>query len=170
MPGKLQQHPDLQQMDADKKAVKASHLNQTTLREGDDVTVFRERRPDDKLQWWGHGDEDRQEGSSAFKYAELVASGGGTANAGDAIEGDIIIAITDSDGRILVERQAGDVDELTDAANDSRTERPMMPAYAPYLTQGRYREVIINADAASDGAELDPSASSARLWYSETNA
>jgi len=170
MSNKLQQHSALQQADADKKAVKASHLDQTTLREGDDVTVYRERRPDDRVQWWGHGDESRQNSNSAHKYGELVASGNGTANAGDAIEADVIVAITDSAGRILAERQVGDVDELTDAANDSRTERPMMPAYAPYLTQGRYREVIVNADVASDGAELDPENSSARFWYSETDA
>jgi len=172
MAQKLAQYPDLQQADADKDSVKASEMMQKELRANDDVTVYRERRPDDRVQWWGHGDENRNSGNSAHKYADLVATGNGSgdAAAGDQIEGDVIIAITDSDHRILAERKVGDVDDLADAADDRRTERPMMPAYAPYLEQGRYREVIINADEESDGDELDPDASSARLYYSETSA
>jgi len=167
MADKLQHSRELAQYDVDKKPVKASAMEQTTLRAGDDVTVLREKRPDDKTQFWGHGGKTRDYGNLAHKFADLVASGNGTGTEGDQIEGDIIVAITDSDGRILAERQVGDIDTLAAAANDSRTERPLMPSYAPYLKQGRYREVIINADSASDGVELDPSASSARLWYSE---
>lgn len=167
MPGKLQADQRLANVDANKKPVKATHLSGETLRADDDVTVYREKRPDDKTQFWGHGGENREVGSTAHKYADLVASGNGTGTAGDQVEADVIVAITDSDGRILAERQVGDVATLADAANDPRTERPMMPALAPYAEQGRYMEVIINADSASDGVELDPSASSARLWYSE---
>jgi hypothetical protein len=166
----LQQHQALAQVDANPKAVKGSHLEQTTLRAGDDVTVYREKRPDDKIQFWGHGDSNRMNGNSVHKYAELVASGGGAGTAGDAIQGDLIVAITDSDGRIKAERNIGDLQELADAAADARTERPLMEALAPYAEQGRYMEVIVNADAASDGVEVDPSASNARVWYSETSA
>lgn len=153
--------------DANQKAIKASHREQTTVREGDDVTLYRQRRPDDKVQWFGHGTEARDSGNSAHKFADLVASGGGAGTAGDALEGEVIVAITDSDGRILAERQLGDAQTLADAADDARTERPMMPALAPFLTQGRYMEVLFNADAASDGVEVDPANSSARIWYSE---
>jgi hypothetical protein len=77
----------------------------------------------------------------------------------------VIVAITDSDERILAEREIGDVDTLADAAADARTERPMMAALAPYARSDRYVEVRINADSGSDGKSLDPAASSMRLWY-----
>lgn len=163
----LTKNRELANTDANKKSIKAADLSQTTVREDDDVTLYRSKRPEDKLQWFGHGGENRMSGNTAHKYADLVASGGGTGTAGDALEGEILIAITDSDGRILAERQLGDAEELADAASDSRTERPTQPAVAPYLTEGRYMEVIFNADAASDGAEVDPANSSARIWYSE---
>lgn len=163
----LQPHPGLAQRGGDKQSIKAEHLEAATLRSGDDITVYREKRPDDKLQWFGHGDDDRMNGSTAFKYADLVASGNGSGTAGDQIEGELIAAITDSDGRVLAERTIGDLDTLADAAQDNRTERPPMPALAPYLTQGRYMELRINADQASDGVELDPTNSSQRVWYSQ---
>lgn len=167
MPATLIKNERLAEKDANKKSIKGANLSQTTVREGDDVTLYRERRPDDKIQWFGHGGEDRTSGNTAHKYADLVASGNGSGTAGDQLQGDIIVAITDSDGRILAERQLGDSQTLADAAADARTERPTQPAVAPYLEMGRYKEVIFNADAASDGVELDPSASSARIWYSE---
>lgn len=167
MPQTLRKNADLANTDANKKSIKAAHLEQKTVREGDDVTLFRRKRPEDKTQWFGHGGENRMSGNTAHKYADLVASGNGSATAGDQLQGDVIIAITDSDGRILAERTLGDSQELADAASDSRTERPTQPAVAPYLTEGRYMEVIFNADADSDGAELDPANSAARIWYSE---
>jgi hypothetical protein len=166
----LQKHDALAQVDADKKAVKGSHLSQTELRAGDDVTLYREKRPDDKIQFWGHGDDSRMTGNSAHKYASVVASGNGAGTAGDQVQGDLIVAITDSDGRIKAERTIGDLQELADAADDPRTERPLMEALAPFAEQGRYMEVIVNADEESDGVEVDPSASNARVWYSETSA
>lgn len=161
MAGTLQFHPGLAQRDADKKAIKAAHLDGATLRAGDDVTIYRQKRPDDKTQWFGHGGQNRQSGNTAHKYADLIDG------AGNEIEGDLIAAITDSDGRVLVERTVGDLDVLRDAANDPRTERPVMPALAPFLKQGRYMELRINADPGSDGVTLDPSASSQRVWYSQ---
>jgi len=167
MPAKLQPNAKLAALDADEKPVKASHFDSVELRANQDTTVYRERKPDDKFQFWGHGGNNRQVGTTVHKYADLVASGNGTGDAGDQIEADVIVAITDSDGRILAERQVGDVSTLADAMDETRTERPMMPALAPYLEQGRYREIIINADEASDGVELDTTESSARFWYSE---
>lgn len=163
----LTKNSTLAAADADKKSIKGGQLNQATVREGDDVTLYRERRPDDKTQWFGHGGENRMSGNTAHKYADLVASGDGSGTEGDQLQGDIIVAITDSDGRILAERQFGDSQELADAADDARTERPTQPAVGPVLGQGRYAEVIFNADAESDGAEVDPANSTARVWYSE---
>jgi hypothetical protein len=163
----LQFSRQLAALDANKKPIKATHLDQTEVRAGDDVTVYREKKPDDKFWYWGHGGQNRQSGNTAHKYADIVCSGNGSGTSGDPVEGDVYVAITDSDGRVLAERHVGDISTLADAADDARTERPVMPALAPYLTQGRYIEVLINADADSDGMEIDPSASSARLWYSE---
>jgi len=164
---KLSKNAQLAQSESDKQAIKAEHLDQTTVRANDDVTVYRERRPDDKVQWFGHGGENRMSGNVAHKFADLVASGNEAGTAGDQIQGDLLVAITDSDGRILAERTVGDLQTLADAAADSRTERPLMPALAPYLKMGRYMEVIVNADQSSDGVEIDPANSNMRLWYSE---
>jgi hypothetical protein len=142
-----------------KKPVKASHLDGENLRADNDITVYRAQVPSDKTYWWGLGGQNRMSGNTAHIYADLIDG------AGNQVEGDVIVAITDSDERVLAEREIGDVDTLAAAANDARTERPTMPALAPYATSDRYVEVRINADSGSDGNTLDPAASSMRLWY-----
>jgi len=153
-----------------KRAIKASQLEQTTVREGDDVTLYREQRPDDKVRWWGHGWPSQEQGETAHKYFDAVASGNGTGNVGDQLVGDFLVVIADSEGRVIYEMDFGDSQTLADAQAEPRTDRPTQKAVGPGVNQGQYMEVRFNADAASDGVEYDPSASSGRAWYSQISA
>lgn len=146
--------------------IKASHLNgDNTLRAGQKTVVFDEPVPADKVRWFGHGHDELPTGV-AHKYADLVDS------AGNDIEGDVFVRVTDSSGNdVLANRRVGDVGTLSDALDEPRTERPAMPALAKYANPHRRMQVVIALDenATADGNTVDPSASSMRLWYTESN-
>ncbi|RDZ54346.1 MULTISPECIES: hypothetical protein [unclassified Haloferax] len=152
------------------KPVKGAMLKQTTLRAGNEIVVYEESCPADKYLFWGFGYRNKQAGNASHIYAQVKASGNGSATAGDAIKGDLIAVITDSEGRDVLHRyNIGDLETLADAAADPRTERPIMPALAPIAREDQRIQLRIVADEESDGAEIDPSASSARIYHGKLN-
>lgn len=168
MSGRLTPSQALAQTDGSKRAIKASHLNGSeTLREGQKIVVYDEQVPSDKIRWFGYGMEGMPMGVARM-YAQLVASGDGDGTAGDAVDADLRLRLTDSTGdNIIASRELGDAGTLADAANDERTERPKLPALGPGGQGDRRLQIVVNADAASDGVQIDPSASSARFWYTQ---
>lgn len=152
-------------------AIKPGHLDgSVALTEDQDVVVYDEQVPADKIRWAGHGHEALPTGV-AHKYADLVASGSGTGSQGDPVEADLYVRITDSAGNDeLASRTMGDADTLRDAESEQRTERPAQPAMAPYARPHRRIQIVANADAPSDGVQIDTDASSCRFWYTETDA
>jgi hypothetical protein len=149
-----------------KFTVRAGDLEQATLGQNE-TTIWAEQVPQDKHAWFGHGPEVRDY-AKAFIYATLVASGNGSLNAGDPIEGELVAAITDSEQRrVLASVTIDDLGELADAETSDRTQRPVMNALGPYAKPGRHLEFRILPASGSVGAEVDPSASSARLYYSK---
>lgn len=150
-----------------KESIRASDLDQDTLKADTEVTVFSEQVADDQLLYHGYGVRDR-EYAEAFTALDLVASGNGAGTAGDAITGDVVLAVTDSQGRrVLASTTFESLAELRDAAAEARSDRIVEPALAPYAMPGRRLEVRIEADAASDGVEIDPANSSGKLYYGE---
>lgn len=150
-----------------KRPVKAAHLNDgETMNAGNAVTVFSKQVPSDKIYAWGAGTDDRQQGRSAFIYADIQ----GTDDSGStvAIEGDVEYVITDSEQRDVEARGVlGDIDTLADAADDPRTERPQMPVTVPIAESDQHIELRVVADSASDGVTLDRSSSSIRVYYTD---
>jgi hypothetical protein len=151
---------------------RVSNWQAATLRAGDDVTVHREKVPDDKVAFPGHGGMERLSGKVAYIYANLVASGNGEGTAGDPIKGELIECITDSDGRIVDgnERSLGALEDLAAAEDDSRTERPTHPIGDPGAKPGRYLEYRVVPDDSVDGYELDPDASSGKVFQTRLDA
>ncbi|WP_410765788.1 hypothetical protein [Haloferax sp. DFSO60] len=148
------------------RPVKGAMFKQTTLRAGNDIVVYEETCPADKYLFWGFGYRNKQAGNASHIYAQLKASGNGTGTAGDAVQGDLEAVITDSEGRDVLHRYTiGDLETLANAAGDPRTERPIMPALAPIAREDQRIQLRVIADPASDGVEIDPSASSARIYY-----
>lgn len=158
----------LARYDGSRRAIKAGHLRgDETLRQGQKIVVYDEKVPSDKTRWFGYGLEGLPMGVARM-YAELVASGDGAGSAGDAIEGDVRVRVTDSTGdNIIASRELGDLGTLADAANDERTERPKLPALGPGGSGDRRLQVVINADEPSDGVQIDPTESQARFWYTQ---
>ncbi|ELZ87492.1 hypothetical protein C453_04039 [Haloferax elongans ATCC BAA-1513] len=152
------------------KPVKGSMLEQTTLRAGNEIVVYEQTCPADKYLFWGFGHQNKQAGNASHIYAQLKATGNGAGSAGDAIKGDLVAVITDSEGRDVHHRyNVGDLETLADAASDPRTERPIMPALAPIAREDQRIQLRVIADPESDGVEVDPSASSARIFYGKLN-
>lgn len=155
------------------RPLNADDLDAATLKADSEVTVYSKQVKNDKVLFWGHGGKDRRAADTKFMFGDLVASGNGTGVAGDAIAGELIAAITDSDqNRVKAWVTLGDLSELSDARTDDRTERPVMFALAPFALPGRYIELRVRASSSSDGVEVDNTedpgvASSARFWYSE---
>jgi len=150
----------------DKRPVRASDLNQDSVKAGTEVTLFSKQVPDDKIGWFGHGPYERSV-AEAFIALDLVASGNGSGTAGDSIVGTLEARIMDSEQRReLASITIDELSQLADATNDERTERPVMAALAPFAKPGRYLEFTVRADSSVDGYEVDPSASSGTLYYS----
>jgi hypothetical protein len=151
-----------------KKSIRASDFDQDTLKAGTEVTVWQKQVNDDQFLYHGYGVA-RRAAAEAFVFLDLVASGNGTGTAGDNIDGDVVLAVTDSEGdRVLASVTFESLEELRDTANDERTERVIeaaMTAQGDVAGPGRNLEVRIEAESASDGYEIDPDASTGKLYY-----
>lgn len=168
MTTQLVREPRLRE-EGDRQTLRAEDLDQETLRAGNRITVHRHKVADDKVEWWGHGGRPEQSGRTSYTKGDLVASGNGAGAAGDNIQAEIHVAITDSDGDPLARRVYSDVEELREALAESRTDRPAMPAMATedgnIAGSGRYLELQLEAKSASDDVEVDPAASELKLYY-----
>lgn len=151
----------------EKKPVTATDFDQVTIG-SNETTVWSTPVPGDKVAWFGAGSHVR-ELAEAFVYCDLVASGNGTGTAGDAIEGELVAVYTDSEQRhVLASTSVDSLGELSDAVEDTRTDRPVMEAQGPHANPERHLEFrVLPADSAT-GKEVDPDASSARLYYSQS--
>lgn len=144
----------------DRRTIRAGQLSDEVLRAGNDITVFREKVPSDKQFWWGHGGESRTSGNTVHTKGDVVRAADGA-----SIDGEVVLAITDSDGDPLAKRTYADLESLREAINESRSERPMMAAMGPAAGSDRYIELRINADAANDSDTVDSAASTLKLFY-----
>jgi hypothetical protein len=153
----------------DKEAIDASELDQDTVKAGVEVPVFQKQVAQDEILFHGHGPH-RREQAEAFVGLDLVASGNGDGNQGDPIQGDVILAITNSDGtRVKASITFDSLAQLRDSQDEARTDRIVEEALAPYAKPGRNLEVRIDANSGSDGYEIDPSASSGQLYYTQVD-
>lgn len=153
----------------DKESIDAGDLDQDTVKAGTEVTVWSKQVAQDELLFHGHGPEQRER-ADAFVGLDLVASGNGAGTAGDDINGDVILAITNSaQNRVLASVTFDSLSQLRDSLAESRTDRIVEPTMAPFGKPGRHLEVRIDATAGTDGYEIDPSASSGQLYYSQVD-
>jgi len=152
-----------------KKTIRAGDLDQDDLKAGTEVPVWSKQVNDDQVLYHGYGPENRS-AATGFVYLDLVATGDGAAtSAGDPIRGDVVLAVTDSEGdRVLASTTFESLEELRDSAGDERTERVIeaaMSAEGDLAGPGRQLEVRIEADDTSDGYEIDPDESDGKLYY-----
>lgn len=154
----------------DKVPIPASQFEQDTLKAGTEVVLWSTQVGNDQILFHGHGREDRQY-AEAFVGLDLVATGNeAAANAGDLIQGEVVLRITDSDQRRVKASMTLDtLSQLRDALDEARTDRIIEMALGPFAKPGRHLEVCVDADPASDGYEVDPAASSGNLYYSRVS-
>ncbi|MBV0903919.1 hypothetical protein [Haloarcula salina] len=153
-----------------KKPIPASAMAQATVVTGTEITVFAKQVAQDEILMHGHGSHLRDI-AEAFVGLDLVASGNGSGTAGDDIQGDVVLAITNSDQtRVLADVELDSLDQLRDSLSESRTDRIVEELMTPYAKPGRHLEVRIRAESGSDGVEIDPSASSGQLYYTQIDA
>lgn len=155
-----------------KRAIKASHLDKKQVVAGTEVTVWSQQVAQDEILLHGHGTHVR-EYAEAFVGLDVVATGNGSgdAAAGDEINGDVILAITNSDQtRVLADVEFDTLDQLRDSLDEARTDRIVEELMTPYAKPGRHLEIRIRADSASDGDEIDPDASSGQLYRTQIDA
>lgn len=168
MPRELTHDPTYRNT-GDKEPIPVGEFDQDTVKAGSEVTFWAKQVGQDQVLWHGHGREDR-EYAEAFIGLDVVASGNGTGTAGDAIDGKLVLAITDSDQRrVLASATLDTLQQLRDTLAESRTDRIIEAILGPYAKPGRHLEVRIDADPSSDGAEVDPSASSGNLYYTRVS-
>jgi hypothetical protein len=164
MAGQLYRETDLYNRGS-KEPISSSDLDTETVKANTEVTIWSKQVNQDQVLFHGHGSHVRDV-AEAFAYLDLVATGNGSGTDGDPINGKLVLAITDSDQRrVLRSITFDELDELRDAASENRSERPIEEAHAPFARPGRFLELRVEADTASDGYEIDPTDSSGRLWY-----
>jgi len=153
-----------------KKSIPASAMDQKAVVAGTEITVFAKQVAQDEILMHGHGSHLRDI-AGAFIGLDLVASGNGAGNANDPIQGDVVLAITNSDQtRVLADVELDSLSQLRDSLSESRTDRIVEELLTPYAKPGRHIEVRIRADSGSDGYEVDPSASSGQLYFTQVDA
>lgn len=152
-------HPD-----SSPQFINGSDLDNVTLQSGEWITIWSSTVDAGTAQFWGFGPRNREAADASFAYCELLADGSGTGADGDQISGKLRLAVTDSTGDDIRRRVYGDLDDLADAKNDSRTDRPMMPEVQPGATQDKNLELQVKVDAADDG-EVVASDSNVKLHY-----
>lgn len=153
-----------------KKSIPASAMDQKAVVAGTEITAWSKQVAQDEILLHGHGSHLR-EIAEAFIGLDLVASGNGSGTAGDPVQGDVVLAITNSDQtRVLADVELDSLSQLRDSLTESRTDRIVEELLTPYAKPGRHLEVRIRADSGSDGYEIDPSASSGQLYYTQIDA
>lgn len=155
----LSPEPDLFRA-GDRKTVRSSDLLEADLRESNRITIFEKQLPDDKVGWWGHGGYEGDNARTSFVSGDIVNKA-----AGDSIDGELYVVITDSDGDPLARRSFSDLESLREAAAEARTDRPAMPAMSPVAQPARYLTLELEAAAGDDGSTIDPSASDFKMFY-----
>jgi len=168
MPRLLSHSLDLAVASISKRTVTEGDLDNATLTENEEVTVYSKQIPEDKSYFWGHGPMSRDQ-ASGFYFAQVKASGNGTNTDGNVIENaDLIVAITDADQRrVLASKTVGTLGELNDAQGESNSDRPVLPALGPAAGPGRYIELRVRAKDSTAGGSEVASDSDVRIPFGE---
>jgi len=165
----LSRSPSLAAAGGDRRVVNAVDLDDDTLRDGEEVTVWSKQVPEDKIYWWGHGHRGRDL-AEAFIGLHVEASGAGTNRDGTAIHNaEVIVAVTDADQRrVHASQTIGDLQDLDDSDSENRADKMILDALAPFAKPGRYIEIRIRAlDSTAGGSVIDSADSTGQLYYSE---
>lgn len=138
------------------RSVSSGDFTEKTLVEGEEMTIWHDDVPADKLYVWGIGPNNRQAGNANFTFAEFLATGNGSGADGDVIrDADVIVAITDSTREnTLAKTTLGRAGDLADAKADNPSDRPIFPEHGPAARQDRHLEIRLRAGSGADGMEV----------------
>ena len=164
MPKTLTSSNDLGQADVGtKRTIRASHLNDSVeMNAGNEVTLYSRQVPADKLYAHGFGPSDRRAGQTAYAKADLRD------DEDNPIEGEVVLAITDSEQRhVVADREYDDLENLREAVEDDRTDRPVQQVFTPAAREDQHIELRIRADSESDGATFDRENSEIKLYFTD---
>jgi hypothetical protein len=145
------------------EVINGADLDTPTLQAGEYVTIWSATVPADQIYHWGYGPQDR-EFAEAFAYCDLLADGTGALNDDETISGTLRFAITDSTGDDIARKNFGDLDNLSDAEADDRTDRPVNPELAPAASEDKNLELQVKVASADDGAVVATD-SLVKLYY-----
>lgn len=127
------------------------------LQQGEEVTIWSDRVPADKIYVWGIGPRSREASNTNFVFADFQASGSGTGTSGNTItDCDVVIAVTDSTQEDTLAKTTlnPDAGDLSDAQADNRTERPVLPEQSPGATEDKHLELRLRARSGADGKQV----------------
>lgn len=145
-----------------KETIRASEFDGKILSDGEEITVWTEPVNQDQLLYHGYGVRARGF-AEAFTGMDLVNA------AGNPIDGDVVIAVENSEGdRTLASTTFESLEELRDSLEETRSDRIVEAAHTAegdLAGPGRQLAVYIVADSSSDGDEIDPDASSGKMYY-----
>jgi hypothetical protein len=163
MPRELVRAPDWTSA-GDKEPIPAGEFYATSVKADTEVTVWDEQVGQDQRLLHGHGPREKSY-AEAFVALDLVD------DAGNDIDGKLVLAITDSDQRrVLASTTFESLGQLRAASNQDRTDQIVEDILGPYAKPGRHLEIRVEATPGSDGATIDPAASKGNLYYTRVSA
>lgn len=129
------------------------------------VTVFSDtyrdvldRRSTESAKFYlGQGARSRDDPNAGYFYANFLASGNGAGTDGANINGEVrFVVYADSENEVPIVGDTYNLRDLREAANDDRTERPVLPLQLPGAGKDKAIAVQIKTNDASDGMEVAP--------------
>jgi len=138
------------------RSVSAGDFQNKTLVQDEELTIWSEKVPADKLYTWGLGPENREAARANFTFFEFLASGTGSGTDGDVIrDADVVLAITDStQENTLAKTTLGRAGDLADAKAENPSERPILSEHTPAASEDRHLEIRLRAGSGADGIEV----------------
>lgn len=149
-----------------KEVVRGEDLRQVQL-DDEGFTVAFEVEGDNVHRYHhGYGSGDVDSASISFAEADLVASGNGTGTAGDQINGTVRETYYYDEQHERI-KKIGRKFTLEELRNPARSEGVPLPMRTEGVADDEHQVLEIKTTASDSGEEVDPTASTAQIPYSQ---
>lgn len=143
------------------KRFKTSDLREVSVFSDTYRDILQRRSTESAKFYLGHGMRSRDDPNAGYFYADIQASS-------DPINGEIrFVVYADSEDEVPIVGSSYPTEELREAADDSRTERPVLPLQLPGAGKDKAIAVQLKADDDSDGDEIDADESNVSIPFTQ---
>jgi len=153
----VRDNPPLRRVRGNERRITSGDLTETTVNSDNWIELWSLQSTNSLKYVPGYGVENRQRGNAGFADLDLEATGNGSGNDGDAIDGDLRWAVYNDAGKNDLAAVGPKLrsETLRGAVSDDRTEKPFVAMRKIGAPFDGYIAFEIKADSASDGREVE---------------